>query len=193
MKDWKELINSLEDLFSKDLELLQRHGNPDKIINPPATNHEILLAEKRLGTTLPASYKQFLLVSNGLKILNDFYWDIFPVDQIQWLKDFDNSLIEAWNKPDGYEKYPEVSDAEYFIYGDEQDSTCIRPVYMENCIAVSAWGDAAIILLNPEVKFGDEWEAWAFANWYPGAARYKSFWDLMSEEFNSYIELRNNK
>ncbi|HEY3110361.1 MAG TPA: hypothetical protein VGL23_16490 [Chloroflexota bacterium] len=35
-----------------------------------------------------------------------------------------------------------------------------------------------------------EWEAWFFANWYPGASRYRSFWELMQAEHASFLELR---
>lgn len=50
-------------------------------------------------------------------------------------------------------------------------------------------GDAAILLLNPEVVFEDgEWEAWYFATWLPGAMRFRSFADLMRYEAQSAAE-----
>ncbi|MEX6690181.1 hypothetical protein QTN47_21910 [Danxiaibacter flavus] len=64
---------------------------------------------------------------------------------------------------------------------------------MIKTLAISNWGDSAILLLNPEVKFGDEWEAWMFANWRPGADRYKSFEELMKEEYSSYLDVLNDE
>lgn len=39
------------------------------------------------------------------------------------------------------------------------------------------------------VKFGEEWEAWVYANWFPGAKRYKSFRELIETEFYSTLKL----
>lgn len=45
-------------------------------------------------------------------------------------------------------------------------------------------GDAAIYVLNPQIVTPEgEWEAWLFADWLPGAARYRSFQDLMQAEY----------
>ena len=50
--------------------------------------------------------------------------------------------------------------------------------------------DSAIYLLNPKVVTPDgEWEAWFFANWLPGAARYRSFVELMQAEYRSFRQL----
>lgn len=56
---------------------------------------------------------------------------------------------------------------------------------------ISAVGDSAVYLLNPEVRTpSGEWEAWFFANWNPGACRYRSFWEMMQRECQSFIDLR---
>jgi hypothetical protein len=34
-----------------------------------------------------------------------------------------------------------------------------------------------------------EWEAWFFANWLPGAARYRSFREMMKAERESFLRL----
>lgn len=44
-----------------------------------------------------------------------------------------------------------------------------------------------VYLLNPRVVTPDgEWEAWYFAHWLPGAVRYRSFWDLMNDEYHNF-------
>jgi hypothetical protein len=50
-------------------------------------------------------------------------------------------------------------------------------------LEISDTGDAAILLLNPEVVSDEgEWEAWFFASWLPGAGRFRSFEELMRFE-----------
>jgi hypothetical protein len=47
--------------------------------------------------------------------------------------------------------------------------------------------DSAVCLLNPQAITRDgEWEAWFFANWLPGARRYRSFEELMRAEYNQF-------
>ena len=80
-----------------------------------------------------------------------------------------------------------------FVYGEMQDPPFFRSAYFEKCLAISGWGDASILLLNPEIKFGEEWEAWMFAPWNLGPNRYRSFQKLMEGEFEQYAKMRNDK
>ena len=50
--------------------------------------------------------------------------------------------------------------------------------------------EGEVLLLNPKVKFGNEWEAWYFANYLPGAIRFKSFKEML-EYFIAYQEDEN--
>jgi HEAT repeat protein len=57
-------------------------------------------------------------------------------------------------------------------------------------LEVSDVGDSAIILLNPQVVTPEgEWEAWFFANWIPGAYRYRSFWELMQGQYEQVLHM----
>lgn len=190
--NWSDFLTKVNDTLLKDIDTLRLINNPESLFNSPATSQQIQEKEKKLGIQLPASYKAFLQVSNGFKMLSQFFWNILPVEEIQWLKDCEPGLIEAYMNPFPDGAYGYVSNEEYFVYGDEQRTVNIRPEYLQSCLSISGWGDSSLILLNPEIKFGDEWEAWAFANWYPGACRFKSFWDLANDEFKGYIDLRNN-
>ena len=67
---------------------------------------------------------------------------------------------------------------------------------MKTALEISDTGDAAILLLNPQVITTDgEWEAWFFSNWNPGARRYPSFWELMHRQYETMTNLTtdNNK
>ena len=188
--NWQALLTRINNSILADKETTRLMNNPETLFYPPASMEQVDEAEKRLGVKLPFSYKKFLLVSNGFKIISSTYYNILSVENIQWLKDFDSGLIDAYLHPFPTGKYPAVSDEDYFQYGEKQNSTSIRPEYLKSCLAVSGWGDASLLLLNPEIKYNGEWEAWAFANWYPGAHRFKSFWDLVNEEFKSYLEIK---
>jgi hypothetical protein len=151
------------------------------------SDEKIKIHENRLKAILPPSYKEFLKTTNGFKQLNCFVWDILPLEKIDWLRNFDESFYEQYST-EFYETF-NANDEEYFIYGEEQKTTDFRSEYLIKSLTVSDWGDSAMVLLNPEVKFGDEWEAWMFAIWHLGPIRYKSFEELMKEEHSSYLEL----
>lgn len=73
----------------------------------------------------------------------------------------------------------------FTAYKNERDKTyflLIKNQYSSNF-------PLRIILLNPKVKFGEEWEMWIFANWMPGAKRYRSFWDLVKGKFEEMLNL----
>ncbi len=74
-----------------------------------------------------------------------------------------------------------------------QDPPYFRSAYFEKCFTISGWGDATILLLNPEVKLGKEWEAWTFALSKLGPTRYQSFEKLIIEEYNRYLKLRSDE
>lgn len=48
--------------------------------------------------------------------------------------------------------------------------------------------DGSLMLLNPNVQYGEEWEAWIYANWYLGASRFPSFADLIQDEYAHTID-----
>ena len=137
MYNWKKLLEQINDTILSDKDLCAVVDNPDTLFNPAASEEQILKNQNRLETDLPPSYKSFLSTSNGFKILNNFYWDIFPIEKVQWLKDFDQDLIDAWLKPPGLEVYPAVGDEEYYVYDQTQNSTWVGPSYMAKSLAIS--------------------------------------------------------
>jgi hypothetical protein len=135
--------------------------------------------ERRLGATLPPSYRQFLMASNGWLHVNDTEGPLLGAEQVGWLRDLDPDLAQIWGE-DTAEDLEPIPDDEYFQYGKDQDCVVVRREHFRTALQISAWGDGALLMLNPAVVNGQgEWEAWAFANWYPGVFRYPSFWDLM--------------
>src|SRR5688572_19945783 len=158
---WTEFLSQVSESLIKSDALLDtlQIDKPYKWLGYAGISEsDIIKHEERLQIKLPPSYKEFLKTSNGFKQLNTYVWDILPLDKINWLKSFDPSFYElyATEHKDSFN----ASDEEYFVYGENQSSTDFRSKYLIESLAVSSWGDAAIVLLNPNVKFGEEWEAW---------------------------------
>lgn len=184
--DWKSFLDSwssegLALLAESSPEFRSDLGNASlergTLTFPGASNAQISAAESRLGEALPESYRRFLQASNGFIILALDVEDarLWSTDQIKWLAETEQAFIDAWNQYD-----TPVSDAEYFNYSPAQDPVHLRPEYLRSALQLSDFVDAAVVLLNPEIKTSTaEWEGWDFGNAWPGAYRYETFEKLM--------------
>jgi len=157
---------------------------------PPATEEQIRKKEKLLGVTLPSSYREFLLTSNGFRYVSFSLNNLFSLDLINWAKNTE----EEWWFDLLEECSTEVSDEKYFDYGPEQDTLYDRPQYIRESVKVSEWYDGMCVFLNPNVKHGLEWEVLVYATWYPGTARYRSFKEYLiaTHEANVRSNSRSN-
>lgn len=110
----------------------------------------------------------------------DFPGPLRGCADICWFRDEEAEWIDAWKEAD---TGTEISDEEYFIYGEEQDTATMRPEYLEHCLKISESSEGGVYLLNPKVatKTG-EWEAWHFSNELPGATRCRNFEDLIKQQ-----------
>jgi hypothetical protein len=146
-----------------------------------ATESEIAATEKRLATHLPPSYRSFLKVSNGWRFPSVSIFDLRSVAKLTWFREQNQAWIDAYADPSA--ELPPISDKEYFVYGEKQDCVNFRREYLQTALQISEVGDVAVVLLNPNVVAADgEWETWFFANWLPGAVRYRSFGDWLTAE-----------
>jgi hypothetical protein len=153
----------------------------------PAGEAEIAGAEARLGVRLPPSYRAFLATTDGWRAAGFFIHRLWPVQEIEWYAARHQDLIDAWMAGASYYGLaPPVPDAEYFVYDDTQ--AALRDEYLQTALEISEDTGDGVCLLNSKVVFPDgEWEAWFFAHWIPGAHRYRSFWDLMQAERESFL------
>lgn len=129
--------------------------------------------ESRLGATLPPSYRDFLRASDGLC---SAFLMLLPGQEVGWLRDIDPETIDGWCDNDD-----EASDAEYAVYGPAQDCIHMRTRHLHNALQISTNIDGDVLLLIPDVRFGEEWEAWHLGAKNPGAYRYRSFTELFQE------------
>lgn len=151
---------------------------------PGASEAEVVKLEKRLATHLPPSYRAFLKASNGWRFPSISIFDLLPAAKVAWFREQNQDWIDAYVGPSA--ELPPISDKEYFVYGAKQDCGKFRTEYLQTALQVSDVGDGAVVLLNPMVVTPEgEWETWFFANWLPGAFRYRSFAEWLAAERTS--------
>jgi hypothetical protein len=147
---------------------------------PPASNTKIALTETKLDVSLPPSYKSFLNESNGFRHICPFLEHLLPIEQVDWIIDTDREWVALMQGlGDGCAP---VEDEEYFVYGPEQDELMYRPRHFRKSLKISTMYDSCVVMLNPEVKFGEEWEViWiSYASTFWGR-RYQSFHDFLTD------------
>jgi hypothetical protein len=155
---------------------------------PRATEAELTQAEDRLKVRLPPSYRAFLCVTNGWPQAGGLLNDLRSVKEIDWFAIENQEWIDAYVRP-AVNAQPVTDDA-YTVYGDKQLSSAFRLEYLQTALQISTDTNATdtIYLLNPQIVTSrGEWEAWMFADWFPGAVRYRSFLEMMQAQFEQHI------
>jgi SMI1 / KNR4 family (SUKH-1) len=187
--DWKAFLTQWSRDLLQDDEIA--HDLPADVVASGwlgysgATEDQIAALEARLGTRLPPSYRAFLAVTNGWRNTTPFIDKLWSTDEVEWFAVRNQDWIDAYVEP--MIDLPPITDAEYFVYGDEQSSVHFRTEYLQAALEISEIGDSAIYLLNPQIVTPEgEWEAWFLANWQPGATQYRSFLKMMQEEYRSW-------
>jgi hypothetical protein len=145
---------------------------------------EILAHERRLGTPLPASYRRFLKEVNGCPRLGMGNGGLLSIDKAEWFRENYQFWIDAYTSTIEID----FSAEEHRVYGNEQDASCYRHAYLHDLLQIGRVFDGQVYLLNPRVRDEDgEWEAWNFCNSYPGARRFRSFQDLVENEWQRML------
>ncbi len=158
---------------------------PDEVIESEwlgftgASEEEISAAETRLGFLLPHSYRSFLKVTNGWRGYGGLL-PLYPINQVEWFSTVNQDWIDAYTfNMSGVA--PSIPDSEYFVYGENTAQPPARMNHLQATLQISEATDGSVFLLNSNVVHDTEWEAWHFANYLPGAVRYRSFSMLFSE------------
>ncbi len=209
--DWKSFLQQWSQAILESMTEEQLSSLPADVIAtgwlgyPGATEQQLAQVEAQLRMPLPPSYREFLKVSNGWRQTTPFIhklWStegiaLFASRHLKWIEAFtethegDYLNFDQAQELDDFWEPLSVSDDEYFTYGEEQDCSQVRVEYLKTAIEISDVGESAIYLLNPQVVTEEgEWEAWFFADWLPGADRYRSFQEMMVAEYQNFLELR---
>ena len=147
-----------------------------------ADEETIARHEARLGRRLPPSYREFVGVADGWGGISV---PLLHLCLLNWTRDVDPELGQIW-APDPDGPFPSVPDEDYFVYGPEQDCIHLRREYVPDTLRIAKFVEGQTLMLNPHVITPDgEWEVWDFATWYPGALRYRSFWDFMTHQIGT--------
>lgn len=176
---WPALLREWNDLLRACEETKDDVADRDWLGAPGASEGELRAAEERLGLRLPPSYREFLACSNGWACAGPSSMcggALRPASTIDRFAREHADWIEAYVGPaGGHDTTPE----DHLVYGPTQDCVAFRLAYLGECLQISDVQDGGVYLLNPAVSRDGEWEAWHFANWLPGATRFRSFRELV--------------
>ena len=149
----------------------------------PASDADAAAMESRFGVPFPPSYVAFVRTCNGLELASHPIDRFSAAREVDWLRKKQAAWVRtyAWPAEPGMERDPD--DDEFYGYSDAA-RTAYRPSHVRHTIQVSAAGDAAVYLINPQAVWASgEWEAWCLADWNPGVIRHRSFAELMWERY----------
>jgi hypothetical protein len=178
LADWSPLVLALPDY---DHLMSPVHRGSGWIGNPGAPEERIAALETRVGMPLPPSYRSFLAVTSGWGPASPFVDRVLPADEVDWLSKLAPDTVEGvalgMRTPVAVENPMRTVQSITRLADDEtpRETYDYDIAELAAALQVSGEGDAAMLLLNPRIRCGDEWEAWFFAHWLPGARRYPSF------------------
>ncbi len=192
--DWKPFLHkySRELLEDPQLEHPTSAAETQWMGMDGASQDDIAATEQRLGRSLPPSYREFLLQSNGWHYPSAFIYKLLPVSEIDWFRNLHQDWYDTWiEAAREYGELSPITDEDYFVYGAPQDWCKFRDGYWIETLTISEIGDSAVYLLNPMViDSNGEWEAWFFSNGGPGADRYRSVWEMIQHGREDHLRLR---
>jgi hypothetical protein len=145
-----------------------------------ASPRAIAELEARLGVRLPPSYRAFLELTNGWDLVDSLFGRLLAAADVRWFREEHLEWIEAFVSTVPEEQ--DDSEEDHRLSQAEKNEPKFRRRYMYDLLLISEPYDGGVFLLNPKVVDEEgEWEAWAFANWYPGARRHRSFAALLDD------------
>ena len=153
----KQLLQRMSDsaIQQKDLDYEKTVVKSRWLGYAPAKKSTIEATEHRLGINLPEDYKAFLLTSNGFRPTGGTDVSFLPVENIGWLHDLDNQLVEIVGQP-----------------MDKNDSA--RAAGFRRSILIGGLNEEQQFLLVPPGGIDKKWQYCFFASWLPGQRAYPS-------------------
>lgn len=139
---------------------------------PPASEAEVADAERRLGTRLPSSYRDFLLTSNGWRLRDDSIHQLGAAHEIGWFGD-PFGMTPMYRESLG----ERATEQEVLLAG-----------MWERALQLETDSDMSYALLDPGDTDDDgEWALYVYHGWggeYP--TRYPSFRAYMQRRYESF-------
>ncbi|GAB2521615.1 SMI1/KNR4 family protein [Nocardia heshunensis] len=131
----------------------------------PASESEVAAAEARIGRTLPPSYREFLLTTNGWRNAGYSVRRMRDTSNLGWLRDLESNW-ESWEELSS-DPNPQPENGNRFTRG----------------LLISLDVDLGVLFLDPgDVDAAGEWAAYDLGAWNEsGPTRYPSFSALMED------------
>ncbi len=146
-------------------------------LGTPCTEADIAAAEARLGMKLPSSYRDFLLELGGLREPHFEASRLLRPAELRWLRDADPELVAEWLQPT--EQILTFLD---LPKGEPEEPEPWDMTHLRDALLISPAGEPTLLLLNPRVVEGQEWQACTFNDWHPGGEVHASFGDMLQAE-----------
>jgi hypothetical protein len=153
-----------------------------------ATEEQIQQADRRLGTTLPATYRKFLTVSNGWRMLATEWTGLLPVEEIGWFRELNekrmNLCIQGATRRQDYRDVHDHPGDE--MRDDEDEAYVFIPASDLRASLQISNDQETTVLLNPNVVTPKG--EWQLLHLTPDTQlRYKSFRAFMREEYRNLL------
>lgn len=171
---WDERIRSETSRFD---ELPAAAAAASSVLRPAAREEDIVAAERRLGASLPPSYRAFLLISNGAygsslgAQRSTFGTSFLPVQEIGRAAELDAAKVALWTGEE------DLNDPENDVPprpGEPSEVHWYEP--LGHAIRITAPDEAFQDMLVPR-DGQEEWEFWSFSK--EGAISHYSFADFL--------------
>lgn len=164
-----ELMKELLKEISRTSIILSDFEFPESLVKEnwlgyePATEKQIVDAEKRLGLNLPDDYITFLKLCNGFHAPNNVEPTFLSTRKIDYLEKLDPGLTKIWAETGNLE---------------------IGKALRRSIIVAGLYEEQHFLLLPPTNKLG--WRYWKFASWIPGEQEYGDLISYLTDvlEFN---------
>ncbi|MFE9017140.1 SMI1/KNR4 family protein [Streptomyces sp. NPDC007808] len=143
---------------------------------PPASEERIAAMERRLGSRMPPSYREFLKVSDGWRNAGGFVWLLAGTQEARW-HDNESGLADIFEEYLDEDSGPEERrEADLWRRGLQLDVE----------------SDATHVLMDPEdVDEDGEWAVYTWASWRAAPPeRHANFLQFMREMHREFHSLR---
>ena len=102
--EWRAFLSSYSDDYLRladedEIATLDKAQRENRWLGyEPAGADALRAAEERLGVSLPPSYRNFLLVSDGWRDIDPELCELLKIDEIGWFSDIDPDLLSSWSE-----------------------------------------------------------------------------------------------
>jgi hypothetical protein len=175
---WQEKSKALGLNYEIDQSMRRWRKNP---VDSVLVARQIQSFEQQIGKTLPKSYVDFMLATNGQ--VDHFSGKNEPLLML----DAGSLSIYKEARPDSFAVWADFPHSDetvrnYFEYGDKQTPTGFIAAFLKDAVLLGESDLNHHLLMVPAVSTVDgEWEAWHLGPSFPGAIRYPSFAHLVRE------------